>query len=500
MNFKITGRIGLREEHIMDKTNTSSDQHDKNKNKSVFPSYDRFFVNMYNAFGRALSSSTQFNTELFNAFAEAYSIYLGTISENSRSWKDLPGLDKTLRSRFGNVFDEKFREERFVNALSDTVASYSELAKVMGIGKMYQRLSNRFSAWNNDFIEPVRDTFYRTPSQKICDLEKYSLFRYDSPLVSTTTDTEKEVSSETQNTPPPVFVIYAFINRHYILDLLPEVSVVRNLLNQGLDIFATDWGTPSAYDKSLTIGHFVNRYMDKSVDFIRKITRSDKISLFGYCWGGDLALIYAAIHPEKVKNLITIATPGDFDLDNSLLSVWTRSMKEEYLLDAFGNVPGILLNTAFNLRRPIEYSHKYFHFFEQPHDLESIAEFFATETWLYDSPPIIGEIYREFIEYCYKQNLLIKSKMRIERTDDNKDYDNDTTINLKNISMPFLNVVAQKDDLVAPSSSKALNNALTGSHDKSLIEFKSGHVGLMIGKNAHKELWPKVGEWIKNRS
>ena len=189
------------------------------------------------------------------------------------------------------------------------------------------------------------------------------------------------------------------------------------MLNQGLDIFATDWGTPSAYDKSLTIGHFVNRYMDKSVDFIRKITKSDKVSLFGYCWGGDLALIYAALHPEKVKNLITIATPGDFDLDNSLLSVWTRSMKEDYLLDAFGNLPGILLNAAFILRNPVEYSHKYFHFFEQPHDLESIAEFFATETWLYDSPPIIGEIYREFVEYCYKQNLLIKSKMRIEGAD-----------------------------------------------------------------------------------
>ena len=87
-----------------------------------------------------------------------------------------------------------------------------------------------------------------------------------------------------------------------------------NLLNQGLDIFATDWGTPSAYDKSLTIGHFVNRYIDKSIDFIRKITKSDKVSLFGYCWGGDLALMYAALHPEKVKNLITIATPGDFDL------------------------------------------------------------------------------------------------------------------------------------------------------------------------------------------
>jgi class III poly(R)-hydroxyalkanoic acid synthase PhaC subunit len=294
-------------------------------------------------------------------------------------------------------------------------------------------------------------------------------------------------------------MIYAFINRHYILDLLPEVSVVRNLLNQGLDIFATDWGTPSAYDKNLTLGHYVNKYMDKSVDLIRKITNSDKVSLFGYCWGGNLALIYAALHPEKVKNLITIATPGDFDLDNSLLAVWTKAMKENYLLDAFGNLPEVVLNAAFILRNPIEYSHKYFHFFEQPRGLESIAEFLATETWLYDSPPIIGEIYREFAEYCYKQNLLIKNKMKVVLADDINNNDI-VTINLKNIDMPFLNIVAEKDDLVAPNSSKALNNALTESHDKSLIEFKSGHVGLMIGNNAHKELWPKLGEWIKNHS
>jgi class III poly(R)-hydroxyalkanoic acid synthase PhaC subunit len=280
---------------------------------------------------------------------------------------------------------------------------------------------------------------------------------------------------------------------------LPEVSVVRSLLNQGLDIFATDWGTPSAYDKSLTIDHFVNMYLDKSIDFIRRSTKADKVTLLGYCWGGDLALIYAALHPEKVKNIVTVATPGDFDLDNSLLSVWTRAMKEDYLLDAFGNVPGMLLNAAFNLRRPIEYSHKYFHFFEQPHDLESIAEFFATETWLYDSPPIIGEIYREFVEYCYKHNLLIKSKMRIEGPGHDGE-DSDKIIDLKNINMPFLNIVAQKDDLVAPNSSKALNDALTESRDKSIIEFNSGHVGLMIGKNAHKELWPKVGEWIKSHS
>ncbi|MGA7977364.1 MAG: hypothetical protein WB975_09025, partial [Nitrososphaeraceae archaeon] len=93
----------------------------------------------------------------------------------------------------------------------------------------------------------------------------------------------------------------------------------------------------------------------------------------------------------------------------------------------------------------------------------------------------------------------IKSKMRMEETYDDNNK-SDTIINLKNINMPFLNIVAKKDDLVSPSSSKALNEALTECHDKDLIEHNSGHVGLMIGKNAHKELWPKVGNWLKERS
>jgi polyhydroxyalkanoate synthase len=72
-------------------------------------------------------------------------------------------------------------------------------------------------------------------------------------------------------------------------------------------------------------------------------------------------------------------------------------------------------------------------------------------------------------------------------------------VDLKSVKVPFLNVVAQKDDLVQPVSSAALNDAV-GSKDKSVIEFPSGHVGLIIGQRAHKELWPKVGDWLKHRS
>jgi poly[(R)-3-hydroxyalkanoate] polymerase subunit PhaC len=436
-------------------------------------------------------NSLRLNENLFSTFLEAYSVYFKTILDENNVTKGVQEFEKIVRSRMHNIFNTRFREEDFVNKLSETVASYSDLAKSTGFGQSYQYFSNLWANWNNNFIEPIRDNLWRTPSQKVCQLEKYSLFHYNRNA-SATTNTDGEIRTTTMTTittMAPLLIVYAFINRHYILDLLPEVSVVRNLLQQGFDIYATDWGTPSAYDETLTLGHFVNKYMDKSIDLIRETTKSDKVSLLGYCWGGDLVLIYAALHPEKVKNVITIATPGDFGADNTLLGVWTKNMNVEALLDAFGNAPAVLINTAFELRNPIENIHKYPHFFEQPHGLESAFEFFATETWLHDSPPVIGEIYREFVKDCYQQNLFIKNQMKVDGT----------CVDLKNITAPFLNVVAQKDDLVPPDSSIALNDAV-GSKDKCMIEFPSGHVGLIIGQCAHKEVWPKVGNWLRGRS
>ena len=69
-------------------------------------------------------------------------------------------------------------------------------------------------------------------------------------------------------------------------------------------------------------------------------------------------------------------------------------------------------------------------------------------------------------------------------------------IDLSKISPPIPQRRASRDDPVAPASSKALNNVV-GSNDKSLIEHHSGHVGLIIGERAHKEVWPTVGEWLK---
>lgn len=436
----------------------------------------------------AFVNSSKFNLEIFQTFSEAYFVYLETVVQNNtEGMKDFAGLERMLRSKTRNLLDTRFRSEDFVNILSEYVASFSKLADISGFGDAYQYSSNLLALWNNYFIEPIRDAFWRTPSEKISELERYSLFVYKKK--ENRADISSSAATNKKYPKTPLLIVYAFINRHYILDLLPEISVIRNLLSNDFDVYATDWGTPAAYDKDLTINHFINKYMDKSVDLIRQTTQSHKVTLFGYCWGGNLVLAYAAMHPEKVRNVITVATPGDLSLDDTLLSIWTKKTKVDALLDAFGNVPGVFLDAAFTLRNPIEYSHKYPHFFERPHDLDSVMEFFATETWLHDTKPVIGEIYREFVKYIYQQNLFIKNQMRID----------DKPIDLKNVSMPFLNVIAEKDDLVSYRSSAALNSAV-GSTDKGSIEFQSGHVGMIIGHRAHKDVWPKVGAWLKERS
>jgi len=431
--------------------------------------------------------------KIYESFFNAYMICLDAFSNFSSNPRSLNELELNLRHKMNIMLHEKYREQEFINALSDTVAIYSDIAKNTGVVEIYQKFSNMLSLWNNIVIEPVRDNFWRTPSHKVCNIEKFSLFRYDTISEEDTlsqrigeinTKTSKKMTKK-----QPLLVVYAFINRHYILDLLPDISVIRKLLESGFDIFATDWGTPGPYDKDLNINHYVNTYMDKSVDYIRNLTGSEKVSLLGYCWGGNLVLLYAASHPEKVKNIVTLATPGDASQDNGLLSTWTKNMKVDKLLDAFGNAPSFIINAAFALRSPVEYMIKYPRFFEQPHDLETTLEFFATETWLHDSRPIIGDIYREFVKNYYQENLFIKNQMRLDGK----------TVNMSKITAPFLNVIAIKDDLVSASSSKALNNVI-GSRDKSIIELNSGHVGLIIGSTGHKEIWPKVGEWLKIRS
>jgi class III poly(R)-hydroxyalkanoic acid synthase PhaC subunit len=190
-----------------------------------------------------------------------------------------------------------------------------------------------------------------------------------------------------------------------------------------------------------------------------------------------------------VKNLILHATPVDLGNIDTPIENWTAHLNANRLVEAFGNVPGSFLNMAFLLRNPVDAILKYSKFFSEPKSLDEIMQFFAIETWLYDSVPIIGGVYREIVNQIYKKNLLVKSKMNVGTN----------LVDLEKITMPVLNIVGSKDDLVPSQSSKSIMNVIP-SKDKKLIEFPTGHVGLCISEQAHEQLWPEVGKWLSQRS
>jgi polyhydroxyalkanoate synthase subunit PhaC len=224
-----------------------------------------------------------------------------------------------------------------------------------------------------------------------------------------------------------------------------------------------------------------------------------KISILGYCWGGILALIYTALEATKatqsddnnntVKSLALMATPVDFSKENTILANWSKAVNIDKMIHEFGDMNGQILDLAFAMRNPPRYTFdKYFKLFKKLYDKEFVNTFIDVERWLYDTPPVPGNLHRQIINNCYKDNLLIANKMKID----------DNYIDLRNITVPLLMIDAEKDDLVTTESAIAVSDYVS-SREKDLLKSPGGHVALCISDIAHENLWPKAAEWILSR-
>jgi polyhydroxyalkanoate synthase len=200
----------------------------------------------------------------------------------------------------------------------------------------------------------------------------------------------------------PLLVVYALINRETMLDLQEDRSVVKTFLNEGIDLYMMDWGYPTRKDRFLTIDDHVNGYINNAVDFIREKHGIPKINLMGICMGGSFCVMYSALHPEKIKNLVTTVTPSSFDTDKGLLHVWMKNLDADKMIRTFGNIPGDLMNLGFLLLNPARLMiDKYVGFSENMDNKDFVENFVRMERWIFDSPDVPGETFRQFIDDCY---------------------------------------------------------------------------------------------------
>ena len=189
----------------------------------------------------------------------------------------------------------------------------------------------------------------------------------------------------------PLLISYAVINRFHILDIHPEKSWVRNLLRQGFDVYMLDWGTPTSMDKYLDFDDYVNGYMDTYVEYIKDESSVESVSLQGYCTGGTISAMYAALHPESVRNYVATAPVVDGWKDTTVISNLAKHMDVDKMVETIGNMPPEFMYYCFSVLKPFEQGvEKYVNFFRNIHDKRFVDNFLRVEKWLGDTPPIPG--------------------------------------------------------------------------------------------------------------
>ncbi|TMN17433.1 class III poly(R)-hydroxyalkanoic acid synthase subunit PhaC [Pseudoxanthomonas sp. X-1] len=287
----------------------------------------------------------------------------------------------------------------------------------------------------------------------------------------------------------PLLITYALVNRPYMVDLQEDRSLVRGLLAQGQDVYLIDWGYPDRSDRFALLDDYVNRYIDGAIDHLRQASGEDAINVLGICQGGALSLCHAALHPEKLRNLITMVTPVDFHTPDNMLSNWVRMVDVDLLVDTLGNVPADLMNLSYLMLKPFRLNvQKYVGLLDILDDRRAVQDFLRMEKWIFDSPDQVGEAFRQFAKQFYQANGFVEGGIALDGE----------AVDLSRLRMPILNIYAEQDHLVPPDASKALRG-LVGSQDYSELSFRGGHIGIYVSSRAQREVPSAIAGWLAAR-
>jgi polyhydroxyalkanoate synthase len=289
--------------------------------------------------------------------------------------------------------------------------------------------------------------------------------------------------------PVPLLIVYALVNRPYMMDLQEDRSLIRGLLDAGLDVYLIDWGYPDAGDRHLSLADYILRYIGHCVEHLRERHRQEAINLLGVCQGGALTLCFTALHPGQIRNLVTMVTPVDFHTPDNVLTHLVRHVNVDLLVDTLGNLPGQLLNFTFLSLSPFRLAgQKYVDLVDILDDARALKNFLRMEKWIFDSPDQAGEAFRQFARDFFQQNKLVKGEVVI----------GGQRVDLHNITIPVLNVYAMQDHLVPPAASRALAGCC-GSRDYSELSFQGGHIGIYVSARAQREVPPAIASWLLAR-
>src|SRR6202051_1213432 len=294
----------------------------------------------------------------------------------------------------------------------------------------------------------TRAPIAQTPKEVVWTLNKAKLYRYIPVL-------PEEKLHKT-----PFLLVFALMNRPYILDLRPGHSFVEFMLHHGYDVYLLDWGAPGIEDKNLKFDDYTLEYMPRAIRRMKEVSGSSEFSLLGWCIGAILSTIYAALRPDDgLRNLILLTAPLDFSNKESI--TFARWVDERYfdvdkVLGMFGNMPPEMIEYGAKALKPVEnYIGNYLRLWDNLDNPQVIDAWHAMNTWVTDNISLAGGAFRQLAVDLYRNDRLMQGPLMIRGQQ----------VDLPRLRANRLTVIPDADHITPPCQSESVM-AKVGSTDK----------------------------------